>query len=95
MNRRFVIHDDNGSLPTNGEAPSFAIRNNRKQLIVMNTIVLLTTSKGFARDIGEDNGFVNKCMLLCKYTMYSNILCIFFNVECYGKVGQSKNRIAT
>ena len=43
VNERFVISEDNKSLPINAGAPSFATINNYKQLMVMNTVVLLST----------------------------------------------------
>ena len=41
-NERFVIHDDYSILPFNVGAPGFAISNDFKQLIVINTVVILT-----------------------------------------------------
>ena len=43
VNERFVISEDYSSLPINVGMPSFAISNNCKQHIAMNTIVLITT----------------------------------------------------
>ena len=43
VNERFAISEDYSVLPINVEAPSFAISNNCKQLMVMKTIVSLTT----------------------------------------------------
>ena len=42
MNERFAIHDDYSSLPINIGVPSFAICNNYKRLMVMNTVAFLT-----------------------------------------------------
>ena len=39
MNKGFVIHNDYSSLRTNLRATLFAIYNNCKQLVVMNTVV--------------------------------------------------------
>ena len=90
VNERFVILDDYSSLPINVGLLSFAISNNCKQLIVMNTIVLPTTGKGLT---DKSNEFMNRCMLLCKYTTYSSIGYITFNLEWFGKVWHSKNRM--
>ena len=92
MNEWLVISEDYSLLPINIKAPSFAISNNCKQLTLMTIIVLLTTGKCLAV---EGNGFVNRCMLLCKYTIYSSFRCITFNMEWFGKVWQGKNRMAT
>ena len=43
LNERFVISDDNSSLPINVGAPIFATNDDSKQLKVMNTLVFLTT----------------------------------------------------
>ena len=43
VNERFVICENYSSLPINVGVPSFAISNNCKQLIVINTVVFLTT----------------------------------------------------
>ena len=43
VNERFVISEDYSLLPINVGAPSFATSSNCKQLMVMNTVVLLTT----------------------------------------------------
>ena len=83
MNERVVISDDYTLLPINIRAPSFAISNNCKQCMVMSTIVLLTNSEGISQ---EGNGFVNRYILLCKYTTYSNVRSIIFNSEWFGKV---------
>ena len=37
-NERFVIYDDDSLLPINVGAPSFAIKNNCKQLMVINIV---------------------------------------------------------
>ena len=42
--RGLMISEDYSSLPINVWAPSFATSNNGKQLIVINTVVLLTAS---------------------------------------------------
>ena len=57
----------------------------------MNTIVSLTTGEGLAE---KGNGFVNRCMLLCKYTTYSSVRCITLNVEWFVKVWQGKKKMA-
>ena len=73
VNERFAISEDYTSLPINVGAPSFATGNDCKQLIIMNTVVSLTTSKGLAE---VHNGFVNRYMLLCKYTTCRSVRCI-------------------
>ena len=90
VNERFVISDDHSSLPINVGVPSFATSCNCKQLIVINIVVFLTTCGGLAQ---EDNGFVNRYMLLCKYTTYSSVRCTNFNLEWFVKSGQDKNRM--
>ena len=77
-------------LPINLGAASFATSNNCKQLMVMNNTFFPTTGKGISQ---EGNGFVNRCMLLCKYSTYNCFGCITLNLEWFGKVWQSKNRI--
>ena len=42
MNEKFVICDNYSSLLINVGALSFAISNNFKQLVVMNTVIFLT-----------------------------------------------------
>ena len=83
VNEKFVISDDYRFLPINVGAPSFAISDNCKQIIAINTIVLLTTGEIL---VPEGNGFVERCIILCKYTTYSSIRCITFNSEWFGKV---------
>ena len=68
-----------------------ATSNDYKQLMVMNTDLSLTT--GYCL-VEKGNGFVNRCMLLCKYITYSSVRCIAFNAEWFGKVWQGQNRIA-
>ena len=91
INERFMISEDYSLLPINVVAPSFATSNNCKQLMVKNTVVSLTASKCLAE---ENNGFVNRCMLLCNFTTYSSVKCITLNEEWFGKAWQGKNRIA-
>ena len=38
---------------------------------------------------------MNRCMFLCKYTTYSSVRYITFNVECYSKIRQGKKKMAT
>ena len=49
----------------------------------MNTVFFLTTGQSIAE---EGNGFVDRSMLLCKYTTYSSIGYITFNLDWFGKV---------
>ena len=44
VNERFVISEDYRLLPINVGAPSFAISNNFKQLILIKTVLSLTTN---------------------------------------------------
>ena len=43
VNKRFGISEDYSALTINIGAPSFAVRNNCKKLMFMNTVVALTT----------------------------------------------------
>ena len=83
VNERFAIGDDYSSLPINIRVPSFAISNNFKKLMAMNTAVLLTTSSYLSE---EGSRFVKQCMLMCKYTTYTSVRCITFNLEWFGNV---------
>ena len=43
VNKRFVISEDYSLLPINVGAPRFATSKDGKQLMVINTVILLTT----------------------------------------------------
>ena len=58
--------------------------------MIINTVVLLTSSQSLAE---EGKGIMKICMILHKYTIHSIIGCISFNLEWFGKVKQSKNRM--
>ena len=73
VNERFIIINDYSLFPINVRAPSFAISHNFKQLTVIKIVFFLTTGEGLAE---ESNGFMNRCMLLCRYTTHSSIRCI-------------------
>ena len=88
---RFMINDDYGLLPINIGEPSFATSNDCWQLMAINTIVFLTIGEDFSQ---QSNGFMNRCMLLCKCTTHSSVRCITFNWEWFGKVWQGNNKMA-
>ena len=73
-----MINNDYSLLPINVGLPSFVTSSNYKHLAVINTVVVFSTSQGLAQ---KGNGYMNRCLLLYKYTTYS-------------KVWQSKNRMA-
>ena len=57
VNERFIMHNEDNSLPRNIMTPRFfAESNNCKHIMVMTPVVFLTTSLGLAK---ESNRFVN------------------------------------
>ena len=87
MNERFIISEDNNSLPINIRGPSFAISNNFKKFMVINTVIFPTTGWCLAQD---SNGLIKRCILMYKYATYSSDYRITLNLEGLYKTNKAK-----